>query len=320
MPAPKISVLVPTRNYARYLPEALDSVLGQDCVDLEILISDNASTDATPEVTARYAARDQRIRVHRHEKNLGMVQNFNWCLHQARGEYIKYLFGDDRLDPPGALRQLAGFLDENPSAVLAGTARQVIDDASQPMTVWDDFSTAGLHPGARVIARCLQANANLVGEPSAVMFRHAQARAGFDPEYRQLVDLELWLRLLEKGDFFYSPTVLSSFRRHGSQQSEVNRADKIALVEAARLAWKHLDRCSLTLREKRDLVFRHAHGLRHQSRQNPEALQLRQEMSAWLGKPAYVSAWCRYRLLRLGKDIRKPVQNLRTDRPQPPQH
>ena len=320
MPSPKISVLIPTRNYARYLPEALDSVLNQDHSDFEILISDNASTDGTPEVTARYAARDHRIRVHRHEMDLGMVQNFNWCLHQARGEYIKYLFGDDRLVHPGALRQLAGFLDENPSAVLAATARQVIDDASQPMTVWNDFCPEGLHQGTRVIARCLQANANLVGEPSAVMFRQEQARAGFDPEYRQLVDLELWLRLLEKGDFFYSPAVLSSFRRHGSQQSEINREDRIALVEAARLAWKHLDRCSLTIREKRDLVFRHAHALRHQSRHNSEALQLRQEMSAWLGKAAYVSAWCRYRLLRLGRDIRKPVRNAGVGWPQPPQH
>ena len=320
MPAPKISVLIPTRNYARYLPEALDSVLIQDYSDFEVLISDNASTDGTPEVTARYAARDRRIRVHRHEEDLGMVQNFNWCLHQARGEYIKYLFGDDLLADPGALRQLADFLDKNPSAVLAGSARKVVDDASLQLTVWNDFCTEGLHKGTRVIARCLQANANLVGEPSAVMFRRIQARAGFDPEYRQLVDLELWLRLLEKGDFVYCPAVLSCFRRHGSQQSEANRADKIALVEAARLAWKYLDPCSLSMREKRDLVFRHAHGLRHLSRRNTEALHLRQELSSWLGKAGYVSAWCRYRLLRLGKDIRKSARNAGTGRLQPPQH
>ena len=59
---PKISVLIPTHNYARYLPEAIESVLAQDFTDYELLVSDDASTDNSADIICRYAARDPRIR------------------------------------------------------------------------------------------------------------------------------------------------------------------------------------------------------------------------------------------------------------------
>src|ERR1035441_7330528 len=106
MALPRISVLIPTYNYARYLPEAIESVLEQDLRDLEVLISDDGSTDGSAEVIACYAAKDSRIRFQIHPANLGMVQNWNWCLSAARGEYIKFLFGDDKLASRQALRKL----------------------------------------------------------------------------------------------------------------------------------------------------------------------------------------------------------------------
>src|ERR1039458_5233071 len=97
MTPPRVSVLTPTFNYARYLPEAIESVLQQDFRDFELLIADDASTDGSAEIIHRYAAKDERIRFKIHSKNLGMVSNWNWCLSDARGEYVKFLFGDDRL-------------------------------------------------------------------------------------------------------------------------------------------------------------------------------------------------------------------------------
>src|SRR5471032_2980636 len=108
MTAPKVSVLIPTYNYARFLPEAIESILAQDFQDFELLISDDCSTDNSAEVIARYAAQDKRIRFQIHSANLGMVQNWNWCLSQARGEFIKYVFGDDKLASPTAITQMAG--------------------------------------------------------------------------------------------------------------------------------------------------------------------------------------------------------------------
>src|SRR4029078_349231 len=103
MTSPLVSILIPTYDYGRYLPEAIESVLEQDYPNFEVLISDDASRDDSAKVIARYAAKDPRIRAHIQPANLGMVENWNWCLREARGEYIKFLFGDDKLASREAL-------------------------------------------------------------------------------------------------------------------------------------------------------------------------------------------------------------------------
>src|SRR3954464_8515957 len=108
---PKISVLLPTYRYGRYLAEAIDSVLTQDFRDFELLISDDHSPDGSAEIIRGYAARDGRIRFQIQPRNLGMVPNWNWCLAEARGDYIKYVFGDDRLCSPAALGRMLALLE-----------------------------------------------------------------------------------------------------------------------------------------------------------------------------------------------------------------
>ncbi len=123
MNGPKISVLIPTFNYARFLPRAIESVLAQEFRDFELLIVDDCSTDDTAKVVQPLRARDARVRFAVNSSNLGMVNNWNHCLEQARGEYIKPLFGDDKLCHPQALGKMVGLLESHPSATLAATAR-----------------------------------------------------------------------------------------------------------------------------------------------------------------------------------------------------
>ncbi len=113
MNRPKISVLIPTFNYARFLPEAIESVLSQDFQDFELLIADDCSSDNTAEVVKPYCDRDSRVQLVVHSKNMGMVNNWNYCLERARGEQIKYVFGDDRLYSPHALGRLSAMLDSD---------------------------------------------------------------------------------------------------------------------------------------------------------------------------------------------------------------
>lgn len=220
---PKLSVLVPTYNYARYLPEAIDSVLNQQFTDYELLIADDGSTDDSREVIQRLAQKDPRIRFHFHPANLGMVQNWNYCLIQARGEYVQFLFGDDKLASRNALGRMVGLLDENPGAVLAAAARNIIDADSRKLGVAAHLGRKGRQSGLEVICRCLAANTNLVGEPSVVMFRRSAATRGFDARFRQIPDLEMWFHLLEHGDAIYTSEPLYSFRRHPLQQTAENR-------------------------------------------------------------------------------------------------
>ena len=153
--AAKASILIPTYNYAQYLPEAIESVLAQDFTDYELIVSDDASTDNSADIIRHYAARDSRIRATFHPANLGMVANWNWCLGQARGAYIKFLFGDDRLAAPHAVRRFATMLDTHPQAALAVCARRVVDAHSQPLEVWDQFAEEGLYAGPHVGRQCL---------------------------------------------------------------------------------------------------------------------------------------------------------------------
>lgn len=235
MKTPKISILIPTYNYARYLPEALDSILRQDRTDFEVIISDDASSDDTAEIVAPYTASDPRFHFHRQQKNLGMVANWNWCLQQARGDYIQYLFADDFFIHSSALSCLAAQLDENPRAGLAVAARRLADDTSRLDITAEDLRRAGIHDGRDAIRRCLLSGKNLIGEPSVVMFRKALASRGFDDRYKQLVDLEMWFHLCNQAMLAFIAKPLCAFRQHVDQQTAVNAQD-----ESTRLEMFHL--------------------------------------------------------------------------------
>ncbi len=86
--APRVSIGLPVFNGERYLARAIDSVLGQDFRDFELIICDNASTDRTAEICAAYARRDARVRYVRNPRNLGAGPNYDRCFHLARGTYF----------------------------------------------------------------------------------------------------------------------------------------------------------------------------------------------------------------------------------------
>jgi glycosyltransferase involved in cell wall biosynthesis len=120
---PRVTVGVPTFNRAASLRRSLRSVLDQTHADLELLISDNASTDETAELCADIAARDPRVRLIRQAENIGLTANFNVLLEAAAGELVMILADDDWLESTYVEHCLAA-LDADPGVVLAsGGAR-----------------------------------------------------------------------------------------------------------------------------------------------------------------------------------------------------
>jgi glycosyltransferase involved in cell wall biosynthesis len=262
-PRPKVSVLIPTYQYGRFLPEAIGSVLSQDFRDFELIISDDGSRDDSAEVIRRYAAQDSRIRYKLREKNVGMVENWNWCMEEARGEYIKFVFGDDCLPSPQALSRLVAMLDEEPRAVLAASARVILNENSEVLEVWDELGQSGYQAGSEVIIRCMQQDRNLVGEPSTVMFRRAAAARGFDTSFRQVVDQEMWFYLLASSGLVYTSEALCAFRRHPAQQTVANEKDRVASSEVMRIVARYFYFFALSVGLKpksfamRRRIFRH---------------------------------------------------------------
>jgi glycosyltransferase involved in cell wall biosynthesis len=127
---PLVSIGLPLYNAQRYLREALDSLLAQDYPNIELVISDNASSDETGAICREYAARDPRIRYERAERNQGAVWNFNRVFRLARGEYFMWAAFDDVRDRSYVRRCLEAF-ERHPGAVLCCTGVRLIDEAGR---------------------------------------------------------------------------------------------------------------------------------------------------------------------------------------------
>jgi len=96
---PTLSVLIPTYNRESYVADAIRSALNQPYTDLEVIVSDNASTDRTVEIAREIAAQDSRVRIFVNDRNLGPIGNWKNALSQARGEFAHWLWSDDYVEP-----------------------------------------------------------------------------------------------------------------------------------------------------------------------------------------------------------------------------
>lgn len=305
---PRISVLIPTCNYGRYLSQAIDSVLTQTFEDYELIICDDASTDNSAEVIQRYAGRDRRIRYELHASRLGMVENWNHCLQLARGDYVKFLFGDDLLASNDALRRMSALLDEHPEATLVAAPRLLVDADARITGLWD-FVAPGLHDGAEVITRCLRKRSNLIGEPSTVMFRRTLGARGFDPVFRQIVDLEMWFHLLLQGSLAYADEPLCAFRRHESQQTNVNHRSFAPHLEMLQLFDRYIDRPEIRIHLPPSswtlsrLVFCQRHYARKAAKKHPKFRAALRALDHSLPWHRFFACWIAHRVSR-------PVENL----------
>ena len=240
MTSPKVSVCIDSFNYGRFLAEAIESVLGQSFSDYEVIISDDCSTDDSLEIAERYARQDRRVTVSRNAQNLGMVRNRNAGLALAQGEYVKTLHADDFLCSPDALGKMVAALDVNHAISLVASSRKIVDKKSRPLETWSNFEERRPIAGPTVINRCLFEQRNLIGGPSAVMFRRAHAARGFDEEFFVMADQEMWFHLLEQGWFSYIAEPLCAFRSHSRQQTAKDRASLAPALENRALLRRYL--------------------------------------------------------------------------------
>ena len=262
MSSPKVSVLVPTYNAGPFLAVCLESILAQDLTDYEVLISDDGSTDGSQAIIESYAAKDPRIRWWRNPQNLGLTRNHNYCLREARGEFIKFVHQDDKLLHPSVLSRMVKLLEEDATVSLVGLGSNVIDAQSCVLEVRNHFKESGTYDGMDIIVKCLEENQNLIGEPTAVMFRKSQAARGFDERYRQIVDMECWFHLLEQGRFAYVAEPLFAFRVHPQQATQKHKVENVAEEEQLLLFKDYLHKPWLKFHATRLMRFRQIYFIR----------------------------------------------------------
>lgn len=120
-----ISVIVPAYNVETYVAKCLDSILSQDCSDLEVLVINDGSTDATVSEVERFVKRDARVRLIS-QKNGGLSRARNTGLDNAKGEYVLFIDGDDEL-PSGAIKRLVTAIEDQNADAAVGSIEVVYE-------------------------------------------------------------------------------------------------------------------------------------------------------------------------------------------------
>ncbi len=128
--APMLTIGIPVYNGARYVREAIEASLAQTDVDLEVVVADNASTDATAEICRDLAARDPRVRYVHFDEHLGVAGSYSRTFGLCTSEYFKWAASDDLFHPTFAANALTG-LRSRPDAVLCYSEAAVLDRRGQ---------------------------------------------------------------------------------------------------------------------------------------------------------------------------------------------
>jgi glycosyltransferase involved in cell wall biosynthesis len=219
---PKVSVLIPTYNYAHYLDETIQSVLNQTFTDFELVIVDNCSTDNTDEVIKKYLT-DSRVVYHKNETNIGLIGNWNKCLEFARATYIKFLCADDKFHPQ-LLEKYVGVMDHYPSVSIVGSYYEIFGQKN--FCRIPPFK--GLVSG-QIVREDLLGIRNRLSNPSVVMFRKADAMkiGNFNSQLMVLTDREYYFKLLTLGDCYIMPESLCYVRDHADTQSHAMKKNTL---------------------------------------------------------------------------------------------
>lgn len=245
---PRVTIGLPIYNGAQHLPGALDSLLAQSFADFELVISDNASTDASASIIRSYESRDRRIRYIRQPVNIGAPANWNFVAREARGVYFKWASGND-IVAPAMLARCVEVLERERGVVLCYGRTELIDDSGRSQGIYpDDIDVREARASARFAHVCRSLAMN---NAQAGLIRYeVLKRTRFDRPY-PAGDMVLMAELAMLGEFVLLPEVLLHRRwAPRSSSSQLSSAElKEFFAPGARskaplgfIAWrKHLD-------------------------------------------------------------------------------
>lgn len=209
---PRVSIGLPVYNGERYLRETLESLLAQTFGDFELVISDNASTDATEAICREFASRDPRIRYHRNPENVGGSRNFCRVFELARAPYFKWSAHDD-LCAATFLEKCVAVLDADPEVVLCYPKSGFIDQAGGYLSDHEDgCNLTGSRPSERVL-QFFVTGSTYCFPMFGVIRRQALARTTLIAPY-VCSDQVLLVQLALAGKFVEVPERLFFFREH----------------------------------------------------------------------------------------------------------
>ena len=235
---PKLSVVLPNYNHARFLPDALDALLAQTMPADEIIVIDDASTDDSLKVIESYRLRFPRFVVISNESNRGVIPNLNAGLRAASGTFLYCAAADDR-SHPSLFEQAVGLLETHPQAALFSARCNIISERGEPQGILPTpipLLVPGFLPVTAVRRKLLDDDGWFVG-PSTVWRREYLLNVGGFPEnLGAFTDGFVSRQLALMHGACFSPELLSSWRRmEGGYAWEASSIDKAQdLIEQVR--------------------------------------------------------------------------------------
>lgn len=233
----KVSIILPTYNGSEYLDQAIESILNQTYDDFELIIVDDCSTDATPEIINKYVNADTRVRSIRNEVNKKLPESINTGFRVSGGVYISWT-SDDNMYKPDAIQRMVNEL-EGREADIVYANYDVIDETGT--VIKEDVTDGNVDR--------LRYDQNMIGACFLYKREVQEALNGYDRNRFLLEDYDFWLRALEAGfRYHFIDESLYLYRTHEASLS----ATRYSEIVTSRLHYleEHKDRCPEQYRTK----------------------------------------------------------------------
>ncbi len=252
-----VSVCVPIYNGEKYLRESMDSIINQTYQDLEILVVDDCSTDKSTDIIKEYQSDDNRIKMVHNKKNLGLVGNWNKCISEASGDFVKLQFQDDMMLEDTIEKMMSLAQDKEVDVVLTDREYTFENDINhfyldQLPRLSDHFKEDAVIEPSFIIDLLLEkgTNMNFMGEPIlGLVKKEVFDKYGvYDDTFYQIGDFEFWIRLAINVKIGFIPERLHIFRLHNESQGAKNS-------RATEINPSHLDRIHLTSKMHSDQSY-----------------------------------------------------------------
>lgn len=221
-----ISFGLPVYNGERHVSQAIDSVLAQNVDDFELIIADNASTDDTWAICQEYAQKDDRIRLFRHDTNIGAAPNFNFVFEKSSGQFFKWVAADD-IFAPDFVEVCLTALNQDPDVSLATTKARIIDEDGNWLEDYD-YDASNMSDGIAQRFR-KQIRGHQCYEVFGV-FRRSELAIAMPMGSYFAGDAVLLMRMIVHGKIHESERRLFVSRRHPEQSERLRNAPAAYMV------------------------------------------------------------------------------------------
>jgi glycosyltransferase involved in cell wall biosynthesis len=237
----KVSVLIPSYNQENVIEQTVLSALTQDYDNLEVVVSDDASLDRTPQILREIQEKyPERLKLFLHPTNLGVTKNHTRGLLECRGDFIAFQDGDD-LFLPGKIKKQVEFMLEHPDCTISSHDVDVFDsETGQTLYLWSQRfgqREGGMHELVRY--------GNYLSSVSVMVRRIHLPEYGYDDRVRIGSDWLLWLEVLArgKGKILYLDEILARYRRHAGNLTNVSGwkyEDQLITLSLVETKWPNL--------------------------------------------------------------------------------